>query len=122
MYEDDPTLAPGTEQVKTTPYTGSKWKTYRHLYDADGKLISSSYEATSDYKARNKVILKGPPKAEVPSSGTAEIPVQPPVETPQEPTETPRETPAETPAEPETPQEPIIVIPDLPEEPAEADA
>ena len=115
VYEDDPTLAPGTEQVKTTPYTGSKWKTYRHLYDADGKLISTSYEATSDYKARNKVILKGPATAEVPASGTAEIPpVQPPVETPQEP--------VETPVEPETPQEPIIVIPDLPEEPQEADA
>ena len=119
VYEDDETLAPGTEQVKTTPYTGSKWKTYRHLYDANGKLISSSYEATSDYKARNKVILKGPAKAEVPAGGTAEIPVQPPVETPQEPVETPRETPEETPAEPETPQEPIIIIPDLPEEPEE---
>lgn len=117
VYEDDPTLAPGTEQVKTTPYTGSKWKTYRHLYDANGKLISSSYEATSDYKARNKVILKGPPKAEIPVSGTAEIP--PSVETPQEPVETPRENPVETPAEPETPQEPIIIIPDLPEEPEE---
>ena len=119
VYEDDPTLAPGTEQVKTTPYTGSKWKTYRHLYDADGKFISTSYEATSDYKARNKVILKGPAPAEIPAGGTAEIPVQPPVETPQEPVETPRETPEETPAEPETPQEPIIIIPDLPEEPEE---
>ena len=119
VYEDDPTLAPGTEQVKTTPYTGSKWKTYRRLYDADGKFISTSYEATSDYKARNKVILKGPAPAEVPAGGTAEIPVQPPVETPQEPVETPRETPEETPAEPETPQEPIIIIPDLPEEPEE---
>lgn len=111
VYEDDPTLAPGTEQVKTTPYTGSKWKTYRHLYDADGKLISSSYEATSDYKARNKVILKGPAPAEVPAGGTAEIP--PSAETPQEP--------VEPPVEPETPQEPIIVIPILPEEPIEAD-
>ena len=115
VYEDDPTLAPGTEKVKTTPYTGSKWKTYRNLYDANGKLISSTYEDTSDYKARNKVILKGPAPAEIPAGGTAEIPpVQPPVETPQEP--------VETPVEPETPQEPIIVIPDLPEEPQEADA
>lgn len=113
VYEDDPTLAPGTEEVKTTPYTGSKWKTYRNLYDADGKLISSTYEDTSDYKARNKVILRGPAKtAEVPASGTAEIPSQPPTETPQEPA---AETPAEPPAEPETP---IIVIPIQPEEPA----
>ena len=122
VYEDDPTLAPGTEEVKTTPYTGSKWKTYRHLYDANGKLISSSYEATSDYKARNKVILKGPPKAEVPASGTVEIPSQPSTGTPQEPVEAPWENPVETPVEPEMPQEPVIVIPDLPEEPQEADA
>lgn len=69
VYEDDPTLAPGTEQVKTTPYAGSKWRTYRHLYDADGNLISSAYEATSDYKSRNKVILRGPVAAD-PSGGT----------------------------------------------------
>lgn len=60
VYEDDPTLAPGTEKVKTTPYTGYKYKTYRHVYAADGTLISSAYEATSDYKSRNKVILRGP--------------------------------------------------------------
>ena len=118
VYEDDPTLAPGTEEVKTTPYTGSRWKTYRHLYDANGNLISTSYEDTSDYKARNKVILRGPAKtAEIPVSGTPELPVQPPEGTPQEPVEEPpAETPAEPPAEPETP---IVVIPSQPEEPTE---
>ena len=119
VYEDDPTLAPGTEQVKTTPYTGSKWKTYRHLYDADGKLISSSYEATSDYKARNKVILKGPAAA---ASTDPTVPAVSPgtPETPPASTETPAETPTvpETPAE--TPTEPadgpaIIVMPEEPE-------
>ena len=115
VYEDDPTLAPGTEEVKTTPYTGSKWKTYRHLYDADGNLISSSYEATSDYKARNKVILRGPAKTtDVLASGTSELP--PSTETPQEPIEEPSVETPETPAEPETP---IIVIPTQPEEPTE---
>ena len=59
VYEDDNTLAPGTEKVKTTPYTGSKWKTYRSVYDANGNLISSNFEASSDYKSRNKVILRG---------------------------------------------------------------
>ena len=115
VYEDDPTLAPGTEQVKTTPYTGSKWKTYRHLYDANGKLISSAYEDTSDYKARNKVILKGPAKAEVPASGPADIPAPTP-EAPDTPAvpETPVEPPTETPTEPEEPT--IIVIPISPEE------
>ena len=113
VYEDDPTLAPGTEQVKTTPYTGSRWKTYRHLYDANGNLISSTYEDTSDYKARNKVILRGPAKAEAPAGGPAEIPAQAP-EAPDTPAVP--ETPAEPviPAEPEEP--PIIVIPISPEE------
>ena len=119
VYEEDATLAPGTEQVKTTPYTGSKWKTYRHLYDADGKLISSAYEDTSDYKARNKVILKGPAvTAEAPASGTGQVPVTP--ETPSVP-ETPAtpETPSvpETPVVPETPQDSGIIV--LPTEPQE---
>ena len=115
VYEDDPTLAPGTEKVKTTPYTGSKWKTYRNLYNANGKLISSTYEDTSDYKARNKVILKGPAKAEVPASGPADIPAPTP-EAPDTPAvpETPVEPPTETPTEPEEPA--IIVIPISPEE------
>ena len=115
VYEDDPTLAPGTEKVKTTPYPGSKWKTYRNLYDANGKLISSTYEDTSDYKARNKVILKGPAKAEVPASGPADIPAPTP-EAPDTPAvpETPVEPPTETPTEPEEPT--IIVIPISPEE------
>ena len=115
VYEDDPTLAPGTEKVKTTPYTGSKWKTYRNLYDANGKLISTTYEDTSDYKARNKVILKGPAKAEVPASGPADIPAPTP-EAPDTPAvpETPVEPPTETPTEPEEPT--IIVIPISPEE------
>ena len=119
IYEDDPTLAPGTEQVKTTPYTGSKWKTYRHLYDADGKLISSAYEDTSDYKARNKVILKGPAvTAEAPASGTGQVPVTPEAPSVQETPATP-ETPSvpETPVVPETPQDSGIIV--LPTEPQE---
>lgn len=107
VYEDDPTLAPGTETVKTTPYTGSKWKTYRHLYDKDGKLISSAYEATSDYKARNKVILRGPAAAAEPSApviGPGEIPAEPgePDVPPEEPAEPPAEAPATS----------IIVLPE----------
>lgn len=104
VYEDDPTLAPGTEQVKTTPYTGSKWKSYRNLYDGDGKRISSTYEATSDYKARNRVVLRGPAKETEPAApviGPGDIPAEPetPVEEPGEPVEEPAETP-------------IVVLPD----------
>ena len=122
VYEDDATLAPGTERVKTTPYTGSKWKTYRHLYDANGNLISSAYEATSDYKSRNKVILRGPAKAETtPSTPAApSTPASSPVETP---AQTPETSTPETPATPpeQSPEEStttIITIPDAPEEAA----
>lgn len=111
VYEDDPTLAPGTEQVKTTPYTGYKYRTYRNLYDGNGKLISSAYEATSDYKARNKVILRGPAVEEepaAPAAGPGEIPVMP--EEPELPAEEPVEEPVET---------PVIVLPEEFPEPAE---
>lgn len=101
VYEDDPTLAPGTEKVKTTPYTGYKYRTYRNVYDANGKLISSAYEATSDYKSRNKVILRGP--AVEPADGGAQIP-----------TDTTEPT---TPVEPTEPQDPGV-----PTEPAEPGA
>ena len=114
VYEDDPTLAPGTEKVKTTPYTGHKYKTYRNLYDASGKLISSTYEATSDYKARNRVILKGPAlpatEPDVPTGGGADIPADPGTETPAEPSTPPAETTA---PEAETPP-PILVVPEEP--------
>lgn len=120
VYEDDPTLTPGTETVKVTPYTGYKYKTYRNLYDGNGNLISSTYEATSDYKSRNKVILRGPAvqtpvvPTDTPASGASQVPA----ETPSEPTP---ETPAETlPPTPETPpvseEIPIIVLPEEPSE------
>ncbi len=103
IYEDDPTLPAGTENVKTTPYTGYKVETYRNLYDGSGKLISSSFEASSDYKVRNKVISKGPALPSMPTGGTSsEIPVtETPSTTPEGGTEagTTPETPSTTPPE-----------------------
>ena len=100
VYKDDETLPAGTEKVTTTPYTGYKVKSYRNVYSADGKLISSTYEATSDYKVRNKVISRGPALPEQP-----ETPVTGPAETPAEtPTQTPEETtPSTTTLETSTP-------------------
>ena len=61
-YEVDETLAPGTpDRVKTTPYTGYKVLAYRNLYDAGGKLISTTLESTNNYKVRNQVIVQAPP-------------------------------------------------------------
>ena len=84
IYEDDPTLPEGTEKVKQTPYTGSKYRTYRNVYSGDGKLISSTFEASSNYKSRDKIILRGTKKVEpeVPDPGTE-------TETPGTGTETP---------------------------------
>lgn len=106
VYEDDPALAPGEEKVKTTAYTGYKYNTYRNLYDGDGKLISRTFEALSDYKARNKVILRGPEKGTEPAApvtGPGEIPAAP-----EEPG-----APIEEPVEP-----PVIILPEEFPEPA----
>lgn len=96
IIEEDPTLAPGQTKVKVTPYTGHKYKTYRNRYDRNGKLVSSTFEATSDYKARNRVILKGP---------AAPTPTVPGVL----PTPVPEET---HPSVPETLPEPVKPTPD----------
>ena len=96
VYEEDSTMTPGMpEKEKTSPYTGYKVKTYHTIYDAEGKVIDSHYEATSDYKVRNKVILRAPaavPVPDVPAAGTVEIPAITP----------------ETPVEPEVPVEPVV--------------
>ena len=103
IYEDDPTLPKGTEKVKTSPYTGYKVRTYRNVYSADGKLISSTFEASSDYKVRNKVIIRGTKEVEdVPTvnPGTPENPgtTDPGTTTPENPgTTDPGATPPENP-------------------------
>jgi len=117
----DPTLAPGQRQVKVTPYTGYKVRTYRNIFDGSGNLVSSEVEDISDYKSRNRLVLVGPEAAS--SGGDVETgatvpnvpgtPVEPlPTET-EEPS-VPAEAPAEIPAEPSAPEEPpstIVVLP-----------
>jgi hypothetical protein len=68
VYKEDDTLAPGTEKVDVTPYGGALVKSYRNVYDKDGKLLSSTFEASSDYKVRNQVILQGPALPDVPTA------------------------------------------------------
>ena len=105
IYQEDPTMAPGSpDVVKVTPYTGYKVNSYQTIYDKDGKVIDIHFEASSNYKVRNKVILQAP--AAQPGSGTAEIPAVTP--------DTPSDTPV--PMEPTVPAEPAA-SPDLPVEP-----
>ncbi|MCR5826294.1 MAG: VanW family protein [Oscillospiraceae bacterium] len=117
----DPTLAPGARVVDTTPYTGYLVDTYRQLYDADGNLISETFEARSKYNKRNRIIKVGPaaeePAVETPVQQPVETPAQQPVETPvQPPVETPVQQPIETPVQ--QPVEPPVQPPvELPVEP-----
>lgn len=117
----DPTLAPGQRQVKVTPYTGYRVKTYRNVFDGSGNLISSDVEDISDYKHRDRLVLVGPPREEAAETGgTAPGIPGTPVEQdpgtaapePSAPASGPAEIPAEPPV-PETPDEPpaIVVIP-----------
>ena len=45
-------------KVLQTPYTGYTVKSYKCKYDTNGNLISRTYEATSNYKSRNRIIVK----------------------------------------------------------------
>ena len=114
VYQEDSTMTPGSpDVVKVTPYTGYKVKTYQTIYDKNGSVIDSHFEAASDYKVRNKVVLQA--TAAAPGSAPADLPADTPA-----PSDTPAETPqqpepAPTPdPEPETPT--IVVTPDSPSE------
>ena len=114
VYQEDSTMTPGSpDVVKVTPYTGYKVKTYQTIYDKNGSVIDSHFEAASDYKVRNKVVLQA--HAAAPGSAPADLPADTPA-----PSDTPAETPqqpepAPTPdPEPETPT--IVVTPDSPSE------
>ena len=67
-YVEDPTMAPGTEKVTQSAYTGHKVQTYRELYDGEGNLISKTKESYSYYKSRNRIISRGPALPEVPDA------------------------------------------------------
>ena len=82
-YEDDPTLPEGQTKVKQKGTPGSKAKSWRYVYDANGNLISSNEEAYSVYKGHEEIILRGTMKITEPA--------------------TPAPTEPTTPAQPETP-------------------
>ena len=100
-------LAPGERKVEQTAYTGYYVKTYRNVYAGDGTLLSSAYEATSNYRARNRIVLVG--KAAEPAVGPGPETGEPAgpeeeSETPPSPPQTPEEEQT-LPAEPEPPAE-----------------
>ena len=63
-YKPDEAIPAGTTKVDVTPYTGYKVEVYRCVYDANGNLISRTYENTSRYSKRDRVVLFNPADAE----------------------------------------------------------
>lgn len=98
-------LAPGERKVEQTAYTGYKVKTYRNVYSGDGKLISSTFEASSNYKARDRIVLVGKSAATTPVDPGTTTPVDPGTTTPTDPT-TPVDPGTTTPTDPTTPVDP----------------
>lgn len=67
-------LAPGERKVEQTAYTGYKVKTYRNVYAGDGTLLSSTFEASSNYKARDRIVLVGKGAVEEDAPGSDDAP------------------------------------------------
>ena len=62
VYEETDELAPGEKQEIQTPYTGYVVQTWRNVYAGDGTLLSSTFEATSNYESRDQIIRIGKAK------------------------------------------------------------
>lgn len=56
-YEEDPTLQPGEEVVKSKGSNGSRWET-RLVIKKDGEVISREVDHVSTYKGHNPVIRR----------------------------------------------------------------
>ena len=83
VYQPNETIPRGTTRTDVTPYTGYAVDVYRCVYDADGKLISRTYENRSTYSKRDKVVLYNPADEGPWGAGTGEPPVtEPPVTEP----------------------------------------
>jgi vancomycin resistance protein YoaR len=89
----DETKPSDYKEETVSGYTGRKVRTTRNVYSGDGTLLSSTEEAFSVYRRRDKVITVGPP----------ELPPSPPVEP----------TDPGMPPEPGQPPEPVEGDPDV---------
>ncbi len=109
VYKVDSALSAGQTKTSVTPYSGCTVDTWRCLYDGNGNLISRTFESTSRYKSRDKVILVSPADAykyglgEAPAPAPTPEPAPAPAPTP-EPTPTPAPNP--TPVDPAPTPEP----------------
>lgn len=60
VYKEDESVSPGDQVVDQYGHNGYEVRTYRNVYDGDGKLLRSTVEATSDYDRGDKIILVAP--------------------------------------------------------------
>ena len=118
VYQEDSSITSG-QKVKTTGYSGKKVETYRSIYDANGNLISSKLEATSQYKTRDKVILvpagsRGNSTSTPQTNGTTAVPgtPKPSATATPKPTAAPTPTPAPTSTPAPTPDNTPVPLPD----------
>lgn len=58
-YVETGELPWGEQLQQQSGYTGYEVVTYRNVYDGSGRLLSSTEEARSSYKSRNRIILTG---------------------------------------------------------------
>ena len=100
VYENDTSLAPGTESVAQWGLKGCRSKTYR-IISLNGQEISKELLSTDSYSPLNKIIKRGvsktPAKPETPTTTTPEKPSTP--ETPSTPTKPGTPTTPEKPSE-----------------------
>ena len=104
IYKEVDNLAAGVERVTQYPITGFTVQTWRNVYDGNGNLISSSFEAESNYDSRDKIVEVGKQKPQ-PEPKPDPTPTPEPEPTPDpepEPEPDPDPDPAPDPAEPGT--------------------
>lgn len=102
IYKEVDNLAPGAERVTQYPITGFTVQTWRNVYDGNGNLISSNFEAESSYDSRDKIVEVGKQKPQ-PEPTPDPTPEPAPDPTP-EPTPDPDPEPAPEPTpDPEEP-------------------
>lgn len=103
IYKEVDNLAPGAERVTQYPITGFTVQTWRNVYDGNGNLISSNFEAESNYDSRDKIVEVGKQKPQ-PEPTPDPTPEPAPDPTP-EPTPDPDPEPAPGPTpDPENPE------------------
>lgn len=90
VYQKTDELKKGVEQVEQYPYTGYYVETWRNVYSGNGDLISSTFEASSDYCARDEIIKVG---TKVDPVKPAVKPDPPATPNPPEESQTPEVTP-----------------------------